>query len=198
MSTENEQQSELTLEEPPRCSWVRTELDKMYHDQIWGKPEHDDGRLFEMLILEGMQAGLSWATILRKRDAMAEAFDGFDPQMIARYGEEKRQELLANPGIIRNRAKIAALSVNAAAFLRVQEEFGSFDRYLWGWVGHRPIVNAWTEPGQVPAKTPLSDALSKDLLKRGFKFVGSTICYAYMQAVGLVNDHLVGCHHYRA
>ena len=182
--------------EPPRCHWARSELDKAYHDNVWGKPEHDDDRLFEMLILEGMQAGLSWSTILRKREAMAEAFDGFNARIIADYGEGKRQELLANPGIIRNRAKIAALSVNARAFLLVQEEFGSFDRYLWSWVGNEPIVNAWTDSSQVPAKTPLSDALSKDLLKRGFKFVGSTICYAYMQAIGLVNDHLVTCHQY--
>lgn len=176
-----------------RCSWARSDLDKAYHDNVWGKPEHDDDRLFEMLILEGMQAGLSWSTILKKREAMSEAFDGFDARVIAEYGEAKQQELLANPGIIRNRAKIAALAVNARAYLLVQEEFGSFDRYLWAWVNKQPIVNAWTEMSQVPARTELSDALSKDLLKRGFKFVGSTICYAYMQAVGLVNDHLVTC-----
>nr|WP_234340322.1 DNA-3-methyladenine glycosylase I [Gorillibacterium timonense] len=168
-------------------------MDIVYHDTVWGKPEHDDSRLFEMLILEGMQAGLSWSTILKKREAMTEAFDGFDARIIAEYGEAKQQELLMNPSIIRNRAKIAALAVNARAFLRVQEEFGSFDRYLWAWVQHQPIVNAWTDAAQVPAKTALSDALSKDLLKRGFKFVGSTICYAYMQAVGLINDHLVLC-----
>ncbi|MEO3944095.1 DNA-3-methyladenine glycosylase I [Gorillibacterium sp. CAU 1737] len=176
-----------------RCPWAKSELDQAYHDTVWGKPEHDDRRLFEMLILEGMQAGLSWSTILRKREAMSKAFDRFDPHLISHYDEGKLQELLQNPEIIRNRAKISALPLNAQAFLRVQEEFGSFDRYLWSWVNHSPIQNQWTEVTEVPAKTSISEAMSKDLLRRGFKFVGPTICYAYMQAVGLVNDHLLSC-----
>lgn len=176
-----------------RCSWARQELDIQYHDHEWGRPLHDDGRLFEMIILEGMQAGLSWGTILKKRESMREAFDGFDPHTIAGYGEEKKAELLQNPGIIRNRAKINALINNARAFLKTQAEFGSFDSYIWSFVNGTPIVNAWTEMGQVPVKTAVSDAMSKDLLARGFKFVGSTICYAFMQAVGMVNDHMVWC-----
>jgi DNA-3-methyladenine glycosylase I len=157
-------------------------------------PVHDDHVLFEYLILEGAQAGLSWETILKKRQAYRAAFDQFDPAVVARYGAKKRAALLANPGIVRNRLKVEAAIVNAQAFLTVQKEFGAFDRYVWGFVGGRPTQNAWKSLNDVPARTPESDALSKDLKRRGFKFVGSTICYAFMQAVGMVNDHLVGCY----
>ncbi len=157
-------------------------------------PAHEDRHLFEMLILEGAQAGLSWITILRKRERYRQAFDGFLPDVVAKYGERKKQALLGDAGIVRNRLKIGAAVDNARAFLAVQEEFGSFDRYLWRFVGGQPKVNAWVEMRQVPPRTAESDALSKDLQKRGFRFVGSTICYAFMQAVGMVNDHLVGCY----
>lgn len=167
-----------------------------YHDREWGVPSHDDRHLFEFLILEGAQAGLSWETILRKRAAYQKAYDRFDPSKVAGYDETREQQLLLNPGVIRNRAKVRASVVNAQAFLKVQDEFGSFDRYLWRFVDGEPKLNGWTEPGMIPAKTAESDALSKDLLQRGFKFVGSTICYAYMQAVGLVNDHLTSCPRY--
>ena len=180
-----------------RCPWAKGELDILYHDQEWGRPEHDDHKLFEMLILEGMQAGLSWSSILKKRESMRAAFDGFDPQKMTAYGEEKFTELMANPDILRNRAKIRALADNARAFLAVVQEFGSFDRYLWGFVGGKPIVNKWTAMAEIPAQTDLSAALSRDLKKRGFKFVGPVICYAYMQAVGLVNDHLANCPAYK-
>ncbi len=176
-----------------RCPWARNELEIAYHDPEWGRPEHDDRKLFEMLILEGMQAGLSWASILAKRENMRAAFDGFDPVKMAAYDDRKREALMADPGILRNRAKIRALSDNARAFLRVQAEFGSFDRYLWSFVDGRPVVNRWERLEEVPAATPVSADLSKDLKKRGFKFVGPVICYAYMQAVGLVNDHLLSC-----
>ncbi len=176
-----------------RCPWAKNDLEIAYHDDEWGRPERGDAKLFEMLILEGMQAGLSWSFILSRRENMRAAFDGFDPEKIARYDQAKEAELLANPGILRNRAKIAALAKNAGAFLRVQSEFGSFSRYLWGFVDNRPIVNHWRDFTELPAATDLSTALSRDLKKRGFKFVGPTICYAYMQAVGLVNDHLVTC-----
>ena len=176
-----------------RCPWATTEQYVQYHDGEWGVPVHDDRVLFEFLILEGAQAGLSWETILRKRDAYRAAFDRFDPAAVARYGEKKRLALLANPGIVRNRLKVESAVVNARAFLAVQKEFGSFDRYVWAFVGGRPRQNAWKALKDVPARTPESDALSKDLKRRGFKFVGGTICYAFMQAVGLVNDHLVGC-----
>jgi DNA-3-methyladenine glycosylase I len=169
---------------------------RSYHDQEWGVPLHDDNALFEFLILEGAQAGLSWATILKKRPAYRVAFDGFDPRQVARYGEEKIAELLANPGIVRNRLKIAAAVRNARACLAVQEEFGSFDAYVWRFTGGRPIVNRRRRMQDVPARTAESDAMSKDLLKRGFTFVGSTICYAFMQATGMVNDHLVTCFRY--
>ncbi len=182
--------------EEKRCPWAKTSLDIEYHDTAWGKPVHDDAILFEMLILEGMQAGLSWNTILKKRETMREAFDGFDPTVIAQYDQEKKDSLLLNPGIIRNRAKINALITNAQAFLQIQKEYGTFDRYIWSFVNNQPIVNAWTEISQVPAKTEISDAMSKALSSRGFKFVGSTICYAYMQAVGMVNDHMVWCKQY--
>ncbi|TXK71816.1 DNA-3-methyladenine glycosylase I [Paenibacillus sp. N3.4] len=167
-----------------------------YHDHEWGVPVHDDRHLFEMLNLEGAQAGLSWYTILKKREGYREAFDGFDPATIITYDDQKLNELLQNPGIVRNRLKIAAVVQNAKAFLDVQQEFGTFDRYIWGFVGGTPIVNHWEDMSQVPATTAQSDAMSKDLKKRGFKFVGSTICYAYMQATGMVNDHHKTCFRY--
>lgn len=177
----------------PRCPWAEAELQHHYHDTEWGVPSHDDRHLFEMLILEGAQAGLSWAAILARRESYREAYGNFDPVAIARYDGRKQARLLANPGIIRNRLKIEASVLNARAFLAVQAEFGSFDRYLWRFVRGRPIQHRWTAQSQVPARTAESDALSADLKKRGFKFVGTTICYAFMQATGMVNDHLVSC-----
>lgn len=165
----------------------------MYHDQEWGVPIHEDLGLFELLILEGAQAGLSWSTVLAKRENYRQAFDGFDAVKMAGYDASKVAELMSNPGIIRNRLKIASAILNAAAYLKVREEFGSFDSYLWQFVGHQPIQNAWHEMSQIPARTPESDAMSRDLLQRGFKFVGPTICYALMQAAGMVNDHLIDC-----
>jgi DNA-3-methyladenine glycosylase I len=176
-----------------RCPWAKSDLYVQYHDTEWGVPMHDDRLLFEFLILEGAQAGLSWETILKKRDNYRTAFDHFDPAVVARYGQRKRKSLLANDGIVRNRLKIESAVENAKAFLAVQEEQGTFDRYIWQFVGHEPKQNTWKSFKQVPAKTLESDAMSKDLKKRGFKFVGSTICYAFMQAVGMVNDHLVEC-----
>ena len=176
-----------------RCPWPTTELNIHYHDTEWGVPQHDDCVLFEFLILEGAQAGLSWSTILKKRENYHAAFDQFDAQRIARYDERKVAKLLADPGIVRNKLKIASTILNAKAFLAVQKEFGSFDRYLWQFVGDKPKANAWRSMNEVPARTPESDAMSKDLLKRGFKFVGSTICYALMQATGMVNDHTIDC-----
>ncbi|MCZ7568163.1 MAG: DNA-3-methyladenine glycosylase I [Ardenticatenaceae bacterium] len=179
-----------------RCEWATTELSTTYHDQEWGVPLHDDRALFEFLILEGAQAGLSWETVLKKRANYRLAFDNFDARAIAVYDQRKVDQLLANPGIIRNRLKIAAAIQNAKAFLEVQKEFGSFDAYLWRYVGGRPRKNAWHSLDEIPVRTPESDALSKDLTRRGFKFVGSTICYAFMQAVGMVNDHTVDCFRY--
>jgi len=176
-----------------RCPWAKTEHYVAYHDHEWGVPVHDDRLLFEFLILEGAQAGLSWETILKKRESYRAAFDQFDAAIIAKYGQKKRLSLLANAGIVRNRLKIDAAIQNAKAFLAVQREFGTFDRYIWQFIGGEPTQNAWESLKDVPAKTRESDAMSKDLKGRGFKFVGSTICYAYMQAVGMVNDHLVGC-----
>src|ERR1700688_1084564 len=176
-----------------RCAWATNELSMLYHDQEWGVPRHDDRTLFEFLILEGAQAGLSWDTILRKRENYRKAFDGFDPVKVARYGTKKANQLLNDAGIIRNRLKIAAATQNAKAFLAVQKEFGSFDAYIWQFVGGKPKKNQWRDSKQLPSQTPESDAMSKDLKRRGFKFVGSTICYAFMQAVGLVNDHAPGC-----
>jgi DNA-3-methyladenine glycosylase I len=176
-----------------RCPWAQGELDVVYHDEEWGVPVHDDRRLFEFLTLEGAQAGLSWSTILKKREHYRAAFAEFDPARVARFNPQKQQRLLQNPGIVRNRLKIASTIDNARAFLAVQAEFGSFDAYLWGFVDGRPIQNSWRTTSEVPASTPVSDALSKDLKRRGFRFVGSTICYAFMQAVGMVNDHLVTC-----
>ena len=176
-----------------RCPWPSNDLSIRYHDLEWGVPVHDDRLLFEYLILEGAQAGLSWQTVLNKRENYRAAFDNFDAEKIARYGDKQTARLLANEGIIRNRLKIAATIQNAKSFLKVREEFGSFDEYLWRFVDGRPVVNRRKSMQEVPARTEISDALSKDLLKRGFKFVGSTICYANMQAVGMVNDHLVTC-----
>ena len=176
-----------------RCDWVKNPLALEYHDREWGVPVHDDRRLFEFLILEGAQAGLSWDTVLKKRDSYRAAFDDFDPALVARYGAKKEQALLANPGLIRNRLKIASAIKNAQAFLRVQEECGTFDSYVWSFVAGRPLQNSWRTLAEIPASTKESDALSKDLKRRGFHFVGSTICYALMQAIGMVNDHLVRC-----
>jgi len=180
-----------------RCSWASNELSIAYHDEEWGVPMHDDRVLFEFLILEGAQAGLSWNTILQKRDNYRKAFDHFRPERVAKYDRKKTGALLRDPGIVRNRLKIAAAVANAKAFLAVQKEFGSFDRYIWQFVGGKPLVNNWDGLKGVPARTVESDALSKDLKKRGFKFVGTTICYAFMQAVGMVNDHVVGCFRYK-
>ena len=177
----------------PRCPWATTEPAISYHDDEWGVPVHDDRGLFEFLILEGAQAGLSWNTILRKRENYRKALDGFRPEKIARYGAQNVRRLLRNDGIVRNRLKIAATITNAKSFLAVQEEFETFDAYLWNFVGGRPIQNHWQKLADVPARTTESDAMSRDLLRRGFKFVGSTICYALMQATGMVNDHLVTC-----
>jgi DNA-3-methyladenine glycosylase I len=180
-----------------RCGWARNELAAAYHDAEWGVPLRDDRQIFEFLILEGMQAGLSWDCILRKRPAFRAAFAGFDPERVARFGARERRRLLADAGIIRNRLKIDAAIGNARAFLDVCEEHGSFARYAWGFVDGRPIVNRWTRIRQVPATNEASDAWSKDLRERGFRFVGSTIIYAHMQATGMVNDHLVGCFRHR-
>jgi len=176
-----------------RCAWARNDLAIRYHDREWGVPVHNDRKLFEFLILEGAQAGLSWDTILQKRENYREAFDGFDPEQIARYGKRRIATLLKNPGIVRNRLKVASAVSNAKAFITVQEEFGSFDKYIWQFVGGKPRRNAWSSLQQVPPRTEESDAISLELKKRGFKFVGSTICYAFMQAVGLVNDHMTSC-----
>jgi DNA-3-methyladenine glycosylase I len=176
-----------------RCAWATTPLGIAYHDAEWGVPVHDDRKLFEFLILEGAQAGLSWETILRKRDAYRRAFSGFEPAKVARFAAPKIASLLRDDGIVRNRLKIESAVTNAKAFLAVQKEFGSFDAYVWRFVGGEPLVNRRRRTGEVPAKTAQSDALSKDLLARGFKFVGSTICYAFMQAVGMVDDHLDNC-----
>jgi DNA-3-methyladenine glycosylase I len=180
-----------------RCEWAGTEpLYVAYHDDEWGVPVHDDRELFEMLILEGAQAGLSWSTILNKRENYRRAFDNFEPQIVAGYDDARLDQLLADPGIVRNRLKIKSAIQNAQAFLKVQAEFGSFDAYIWGFVNRAPIVNTWKTLGEIPAKTPESEAMSKDLKKRGFNFVGPTICYAFMQSVGMVNDHVVACFRY--
>lgn len=180
-----------------RCEWAGIDpLYVAYHDKEWGVPVHDDHRLFEMLILEGAQAGLSWSTILRKRANYRAAFAGFDPALVAGYDDHHIAELLANPGIVRNRLKIASTLANARAFLAVQQEFGSFDAYVWQFVGGRPQQNAWRTLAEIPAETAVSRDLSKDLQRQGFRFVGPTICYAFMQAVGMVNDHVVGCFRY--
>ena len=180
-----------------RCAWAVGELSVRYHDEEWGVPVHDDRTLFEFLILEGAQAGLSWSTILNKRENYRRAFNGFDPRRVARYDSRRIKKLLADPGIVRNRLKVASAIGNAKAFLRVQDEFGTFDRYIWQFVGGKPLINKRKSLRQVPARTPESDAMSKDLQRRGFKFVGSTICYAFMQAVGMVNDHVLDCFRYK-
>jgi len=184
------------LEEMPRCPWATTEPAIAYHDEEWGVPVHDDRRLFEFLVLEGAQAGLSWITILKKRENYRKAFDGFRADKIARYGARDVKRLLADSGIVRNRLKIAATVENAKALLRLQHET-TLDAYLWSFVGGRPKQNRWRTLSQVPARTTESDAMSRDLLRRGFKFVGSTICYALMQATGIVNDHLMTCPRYK-
>jgi DNA-3-methyladenine glycosylase I len=179
-----------------RCSWATNDLNIPYHDREWGVPQHDDRVLFEFLVLEGAQAGLSWDTILRKRENYRAAFDNFDPKKVSRYNQRKLDSLMRNEGIVRNRLKILSVVKNAKAFLEVQSEFGSFDRYVWQFVGGKPRVNALKVRQQAPSRTAESDVLSKDLKKRGFTFVGSTICYAFMQAVGMVNDHAVTCFRY--
>lgn len=181
-------------QEPWRCPWaLRSREEKDYHDSEWGVPLHDDQRLFEFLILEGAQAGLSWRTILKKRAAYRRAFAGFDPERVARYDRQRLEELVRDPSLVRNRLKIEAAVGNARVYLAVQERFGSFDAYLWRFVDGVPIQNAWREPNELPVRTPLSELISRDLHQRGFRFVGPTICYAFLQAVGLVNDHLVDC-----
>ncbi len=184
------------MNQKKRCSWATTPQMIAYHDDEWGVPQRDDRVLFEFLILEGAQAGLSWSTILAKREAYRRAFSNFDPGRVARYDSRKLKQLLADPGIVRNKLKISSAIQNARAFLAVQKECGSFHAYIWQFVGGAPFTNARKSPGQVPARTVESDKMSKDLLKRGFKFVGPTICYAFMQAVGMVNDHLVSCFRY--
>ncbi len=176
-----------------RCGWASHPLEIEYHDKEWGRPLHDDRALFELLILEGMQAGLSWLTVLKKRDAFRQALDGFDPSKIANYGDRKIEELLQNPDIIRNRLKVRAAVTNARAYLRVVEEYGSFDRFIWRYVDGGPIVNHWRSMRDIPAKTALSDTISKDMKKLGFQFVGSTIIYAFMQSTGMVEDHVEEC-----
>ena len=184
------------VREMRRCEWAKTELAIAYHDKEWGVPLHDDRALFEFLILEGAQAGLSWETVLRKRDNYRASFDGFDTRMVAEYGERKVKELLGDPGIIRNRRKITAAIQNARSFVAIQEEFGSFDAYVWRFVSGQPRKNGWRTVKEIPSRTPESEALSQDLMRRGFRFVGPIICYAFMQAVGMVNDHTVDCFRY--
>jgi len=181
------------MNELSRCAWPKTSLDIQYHDEEWGTPLHDDKRLFEFLILEGVQAGLSWSTVLKRRPAYRELYDNFDPIIVAKYNQQKIDELLSNPRLIRNKLKINSSIQNAQAFLLVQKEFGSFANYLWSFVNGQPIINHWKNPQQVPSQTELSSRLSQDLKSRGFNFVGPTICYALMQATGLINDHLTSC-----
>jgi DNA-3-methyladenine glycosylase I len=183
----------MQQQDKTRCPWARSELYVLYHDREWGVPVHDDRLLFEFLILEGAQAGLSWETILKKRENYRQAFDNFDPALVAQYSPGKRQSLLADAGIVRNRLKIEAAIGNAKAFLAVQKDIGTFDEYIWRFVGHEPKQNTWRSIKHVPARSAESDAMSKDLKRRGFTFVGSTICYAFMQAVGMVNDHVIDC-----
>uniref|UniRef100_UPI00403F14E9 DNA-3-methyladenine glycosylase I n=1 Tax=Candidatus Enterococcus willemsii TaxID=1857215 RepID=UPI00403F14E9 len=176
-----------------RCDWAKSELDQTYHDNEWGKPLHDEEKLFEMLILESMQAGLSWSTILAKRESMREAFDQFNYRIIAEYDESKLLELMANPGVIRHRKKLEALVHNAQVYQQVQEKYGSFDAFIWEFVANQPIINHWETISEVPASTPESDQLAKQLKKEGFKFLGTTSVYAFMQSIGMVNDHLMTC-----
>ncbi len=186
-----------STKEPKRCGWAKNELAVRYHDTEWGVPTHDDRTLFEFLLLEGAQAGLSWDTILGKREGYRAAFAKFDPARVARFGERDKARLLADKGIVRNRLKIASAITNARAFLAVQAEFGTFDAFLWDRFGNEPHTNRWRNLSQIPAVTPEAEALSKELRKRDFRFVGPTICYAYMQSLGIVNDHLVGCFRHR-
>jgi DNA-3-methyladenine glycosylase I len=181
-----------------RCGWAKGELYEQYHDTEWGVPVHDDRTLFEFLVLEGAQAGLSWSTILNKRENYRKAFDGFDARKVARYDERKIARLLNDPGIVRNKLKVRSAVTNAQAFLMVQKEFGTFDAYIWSFTGGKQIQNRWKSLKELPARTEVSDAMSKDLIKRGFRFVGSTICYAHMQATGMVNDHIVTCFRHKA
>ncbi len=181
-----------------RCAWARTPLGIAYHDAEWGVPVHDDRVLFEFITLEGAQAGLSWETILRKREAYRAAFASFDPRRVARFTSARCRKLMGNADIVRNRLKIGSTVANAKAFLAIQREFGAFDAFLWDFVGGEPLVNRWRSSNQLPARTELSDTLSKELKRRGFRFVGSTICYAFMQAVGVVNDHATGCFRHRS
>ena len=181
------------MNDPPRCAWPKSDLDRAYHDREWGVPLHDDRMLFEFLVLEGAQAGLSWSTVLKRREGYRAAYLGFDPRVVAGFGEEQEARLLADAGIIRNRAKVRSSIVNAQAFMTVQQEFGSFDAYIWSFVDGEPIQNAWRSLDELPATTPLSHEISADLRRRGFTFVGPTIVYAHMQATGMVNDHVVGC-----
>lgn len=182
---------------PKRCEWAGDDLLSIaYHDKEWGNPVHDDRELFELLTLEGAQAGLSWITILRKREGYRKAFDNFDPQIVAGYDDAKMAALRQDPGIVRNKLKISSAVQNAAAFIEVQKEYGSFDRYIWEFVDHKPIQNAWISLSQIPAFTPLSEQISKDLKKRGFNFVGPTIVYAFIQSIGMVNDHTTNCFRY--
>jgi DNA-3-methyladenine glycosylase I len=187
----SQQQTEIS-----RCTWPSAELDIKYHDKEWGVPVHDDRVLFEFLTLEGAQAGLSWSTVLRKRENYRKAFADFDPVLVAKFPKKKQERLMRDPGIIRNRLKIESTVSNARAFLDVQNDFGSFDKYIWQFVDGQPRQNAWTSLSKLPASTAESDAMSKDLKRRGFRFVGTTICYAFMQATGMVNDHLVTCFRY--
>jgi DNA-3-methyladenine glycosylase I len=180
-----------------RCAWIKDPLMQHYHDEEWGVPLHDDRKLFEFMVLDAFQAGLSWKTVLNKRENFRKAFLNFDPDKIAAFNEADYENLLADPGIIRNRAKIRSTITNAQAFLKVQKEFGTFDKYIWSFVNHKPVINSWKSLSELPARTEISDMMSKDLTKRGFKFAGSTICYAFMQAAGMVNDHVVGCFRYR-
>lgn len=183
---------------PTRCPWCEmNDMERHYHDTEWGVPQRDDRVLFEFLVLEGAQAGLSWDTILKKRENYRDAFAAFDPALVSRFTDRRVEKLLTNEGIVRNRAKVAGTVTNAQLFLGVQKEYGSFARYIWQFVGGKPVQNAWVARGDVPATSAASDAMSKDLKKRGFKFVGTTICYAYMQATGMVNDHLVSCHRHQ-
>lgn len=181
-----------------RCGWVKNlPIEIAYHDSEWGVPVHDDQKLFEFLLLEGAQAGLSWTTVLKKREHYRQAYDGFDPLLVARYDEKKKEELLNNAGIIRNKVKIEASILNARQFILIQQEFGNFDAYIWQFVNGKTLQNYWTSTSAIPAFTPESDLMSKELKRRGFKFVGTTICYAFMQAVGMVNDHTVDCFRYQ-
>ncbi len=189
----------MNQSEKTRCTWcLHDPLDIEYHDTEWGVPQHDDRMLFEMINLEGAQAGLSWFTILKKRPNYKELFADFNAKKLAKYSDEKLEKILLNPGIIRNRLKVFGVRKNAIAFLKIQDEFGSFDKYIWSFVDGKPIINQWKDMSEVPAVTEISKAMSKDLKKKGFTFVGPTICYAYMQAIGMVNDHAIDCHRYDA